>query len=95
MDLIEDVSRASQNLTNELINTNTGFHDMTGFNIIHTEEEANVQHIIMLTQPEVEQLADPIIFMPSNIPKNTTVGFHRGSGLQQELEPLLEELQPT
>ena len=49
MDLIEDVSRASQNLTNELINTNTGFHDMTGFNIIHTEEEANVQHIIMLT----------------------------------------------
>ena len=26
MDLIEDVSRASQNLTNELINTNTGFH---------------------------------------------------------------------
>ena len=25
MDLIEDVSRASQNLTNELLNTNTGF----------------------------------------------------------------------
>ena len=37
MDLIEDVSRASQNLTNELLNTNTGF--------MIEEEEESIHHV--------------------------------------------------
>ena len=71
MDLIEDVSRASQNLTNELLNTNTGF--------MIEEEEESIHHVApgdLHNQP-IQPLTG------TRVPKHTTIGFHRGGGFQQ------------
>ena len=85
MDLIEDVSRASQNLTNELINTNTGFHqENETYDIMQHEEPPN--------SPITAQMANT-----GGIPKHTTVGFHRGAGgagyqpKDHYIEPLMME----
>ena len=66
MDLIEDVSHVSQNLTNELIL----------FPIVPGNTVTDPEHTHPVPTPKPNS---PIVpFAKAPIPKHTTVGFHRG-----------------